>query len=121
MDDGVFAPPVESRKAVAALKKADEQRPQAFAGRTLPFSQLSIRDCGKRISDWFMKLEAENEPPNHKQLLILHQVRDRILTEFLLYKEGSYLRKGDPELEKEEEPLRGFIEPRHSMDSPSLR
>jgi hypothetical protein len=41
-------------------------------------------------------------------MLILHQVRDRILTEILLYKEGSYLRKGAPELDKEE-PLRGFI------------
>ena len=42
-------------------------------------------------------------------MLILHKVRERVLTEFRLYKEGPDLRRGDPKLEKDEEPLRGFI------------
>jgi hypothetical protein len=108
-DDGSLPPPVESKKAVAKLKKADEERPQPFAGRTLPFAALSFQDYGKRISEWFAKVAAEKEPPNQKQLEILHRVKDRVLMEFRLYKEGSDLRRGDPNVEKEEEPLRGFI------------
>jgi hypothetical protein len=107
-DDGSLPPPVESRKAVAALKKADEQRPQAFADRTLPFQSypfaITARESRIGLRSWRQRMSLRT-----RKMLILYQVRDRILTEFRLFKDGSDLRKGDPELEKEEEPLRGFI------------
>ena len=108
-EHGSFPPLGESKKAVARLKKADEERPQPFAGRTLPYANLTVRDYGKRIDAWLNGVKREAEPPNEKQMQILKCVIDRILVEFRLHKEGSELRKGDPELEREEEPLRGLV------------
>ena len=94
------------KKAVAKIKKADDVRPQPFTGQTLPFAHLAVIDYGKRIDDWFRRLAASPKPPNVKQWEILQTVKERVLVEFRLFKQGSDMRCTD----EEEEPLRGFIQ-----------
>ena len=77
-----------------------------------PFIALSTIRYAERLEQWFAKVESEPEPPNEKQMAVLHQVRHRVLVEFALKKEGDD-RVSDtlPEISPvaQEEPLRGLV------------
>ena len=70
----------------------------------------------KLLDDWFARVDVDKERPNEEQMSVLHAVRDRILVEKMLEKEGG----GEPGVPKRtwrsagiddprEEPLRGFV------------
>ena len=105
-DDGTFPPLGEVRKAVAKAKEPDEQRPAPFAGRTQPYADLSITRYGQRLYEWLDALQHEAEVPTTEQLELIIQVKDRLLLEFVMEKEGV-LRK-DIGREAKEQPLLGF-------------
>ena len=107
-DDGTFPPLVEMRKAVAKAKQPDEQRPAPFAGKTQPFVHLSVTDYGQRLHDWMDVVKHETRPPTAEQLGLLSQVKERVLLEFRLEKEGILLPKDHPQREALEQPLLGF-------------
>ena len=106
--DGDFPPLAEMRKAVANVKQPDEQRPTPFAGKTQPFVNLSVINYGRRLDDWMAALLHEAEAPTTEQYSLLTNVKDRVLLEFQLEKEGLLLPKGHPERQAKEEPLLGF-------------
>ena len=108
-DGGTFPPTITLKKAVEKIQKADDVRPQPFTGKTLPYVHLTRVDYGKRIDDWFAKLMLEKEVPSLKQAEVLARVRERVVAEFCLAKEGNDLRKSAAVREREEEPLRSFI------------
>ena len=98
-------------KAAREVVRDEAERPAPWDGRTTPSAQYSNIDYAKLLHDWFLQLEAEEEPPNTEQLAVLHAVRDRIMAEAELNKEGSGIWKrlrrtgtADPR----EEPLRGL-------------
>ena len=67
---------------------------------------------GRLCHQWFAKLHTEEERPNVQQLQILTTVRDRILLEFALEKEGPHLLRKVLKknmVDTREEPLRGLI------------
>ena len=104
-DAGQFPPSEKLKEIVKQIKKDDEEeRPAPFAGRTLPFAQLSVVDYGKRLETWMQEVQALAEPPTSEQLAILQRVRDRVLQEFVLFHEGHC-----PRNQEQEEPLRAFI------------
>ena len=107
-DDGSVPPQAEIRKAVAKAKKLDEQRPSPFAGKTQPFTHLSVVNYGQRLQNWLDAVKLEDEAPTTQQLGVLQRVSDRVLLEFELEKEGLLLPKGHPERCAAEQPLLGF-------------
>ena len=68
--------------------KDEAERPAPFDGRTTASAQYSRIDYEKQINAWFVLLQADKEPPNTEQLAVLHAVRDRILQEIVLSREG---------------------------------
>ena len=110
-DDGSFPPAEEALQAAREAIKNEEDRPAPFDGRTTASAQYSKFDYEKMLNEWFALLQDEREPPNTKQLAVLQAVRDRILQEIRLSREGPGLWKrlrttstADPR----EEPLRGL-------------
>ena len=97
------------KKDVAQIKKSDDVRPELFSGKTLPLAHLSVVHYGKLIQAWFDTVAAEAEPPNEKQWEVLRAVRQRVSTEFRLFKEGPDSRQCGSTSDTDEEPLRGFI------------
>ena len=81
-DDGTFPDTADSLKAARAVLKQDEERPQPFSGKTLPFAHLSTKDYGARIDEWLRKVKLEAEPPTQQQLAVLEAVAQRVLQEF---------------------------------------
>ena len=109
-DDGFFPPTAEVLKAAAEVVKNEEERPAPFEGSTAASTRASQVDYGKLLSDWFSELRNEKETPNSEQLTVLHAVRDRILQEKALEKEGTgILRRlrGASITDFREEPFRG--------------
>ena len=88
-DDGTFPPAAAMKKAVEKIKKADEMRPQPFTRQTLPYAHFSVLDYGQRIAAWFAKLPLEKEAPSARQAEVLERIRERVLLEFRLTKEGT--------------------------------
>jgi hypothetical protein len=106
-DDGSVPAPDGLKKTVTKMKTADEKRPEPFQGKTMPHAELTVHDYGQRINEWFARIAAEEKAPNRKQLEVLERVRDRVLLEFRLFKEGDDLKRCNADTD--EEPLRGFI------------
>ena len=92
-----------------AIKNTEETRPAPFAGRTEPFTRLSMKDYSSLLTTWFHKLSNEKVAPTSQQLEVLHKIKERILLELRLEKEGILLEKSHPERAAAEEPLRGFV------------
>ena len=109
-EEKAWPPAAEVAKAANEMIKAQEDRPAPFEGRTSPFARYTVLQYGKALHEWFAKLATEKERPNHEQLSVLHAVRDRIVVEIELEKEGPGLHrrlKGGRSTDPREEPLRG--------------
>ena len=52
-DEGFFPATAETKKALLAMKKIDEKRPEPFQGRTQPFAHLSVNEYDARMIQWF--------------------------------------------------------------------
>ena len=107
--EGTFSPIKQIKKAVDEIKNTEETRPAPFAGRTKPFTHLSMKDYSSLLTTWFHKLSNEKVAPTSQQLEVLHKTKDRILLALRLEKEGILLAKSHPERAAAEEPLRGFV------------
>ena len=105
---GTFPDGGQIKKAWRKLAQAENARPLPFANATPGRVQLSVDLYGARIDDWFAKLRIEKDGPTDEQWYVLRHVRDRVLLEYRLEKEGMHLPKGETR-EREEEPLRGLI------------
>ena len=106
-----FPPKAEVLKAAAEATKNEADRPAPFEGRTPASAKYSSIDYVKLMRDWFARLQGDREPPNTEQLAVLHAVRDRILQEVILSREGPNLRKrlrATHTADAREEPLRGL-------------
>ena len=111
-DDGTFPPCQEILQAAAEAVKNAEERPAPFGAGTPPSTTYVETNYGQLLSDWFAKILKEEESPNAEQLSVLITVRDRVLDEVELLKEGSSVRRLFPQLSRgidREEPLRGLI------------
>ena len=110
-ESGHFPPKAEVLKAAAEATKNEADRPAPFEGRTPASAKYSSIDYVKLMRDWFARLQGDREPPNTEQLAVLHAVRDRILQEVILSREGPNLRKrlrATHTADAREEPLRGL-------------
>ena len=92
-----------------ALKKLDEARPAPFAARTQPFTRFSIKDYNAVLDKWLHAVAKEEESPTPEQFEVLRKIKDRVMLEIRLEKEGILLPKAHPERATAEEPLRGFV------------
>ena len=106
-DDCSFPPLKESKKALEEVRKLDQQRPAPYEGRTTPSVTYSIKDYGGFLDNWLRNVQNEKEKPTTEQLDILKKVKERILCEVQLEKEGNEVKR--PDWKSAEEPLRGFI------------
>ena len=70
--------------------------------------QLTVVDYGRRLEEWLRALQSEAEVPTSEQFHVLRTVKERLLLEFRLEKEGSLRPKGHPVREVEEQPLLVF-------------
>ena len=88
------------------LREQDNQRPLPFANATPGRFALSVDSYGKKIDDWFAKVrdDKEHAPPTEEQWTVLRRIRDRVLLEYGIEKEGRDTRR-----ECDEEPLRGLV------------
>ena len=110
-DDGRFPPAEEVLKAAREAVKDEAERPAPLDGRTPASAQYSRIDCEKQFNAWFVLLQADKEPPNTEQLAVLHAVRDRILQEIVLSREGPGIWKklrATSTADPREEPLRAL-------------
>ena len=110
-ESGHFPPKADVLKAAAEATKNEADRPAPFEGRTPASAKYSSIDYVKLMRDWFARLQGDREPPNTEQLAVLHAVRDRILQEVILSREGPNLRKrlrATHTADAREEPLRGL-------------
>jgi hypothetical protein len=105
-DDGSVPAPDGLKKA-AKMKAADEKRPEPFQGKTLPHAELTVHEYGLQINEWFARVTREKKAPNREQLVLLERVRERVLLELRLFKEGDGLNRGNGG--DDEEPLRAII------------
>ena len=118
-DDGQFPPLREALDAAKDITRMSEERLEPFTGRTEPYAHLSMNDYGARMDTWFTEIQSEQnastqqpEPPTHEQMHVLHVVRDRVLCEFALKKEGAEVPLHLEQLvhgADAREPLRGLI------------
>jgi hypothetical protein len=106
--EGTFPDGGQIKKAWRKLSQAENARPLPFANATPGRVTLSVDLYGARIDAWFAKVRTEKEPPTDEQWYVLRQVRDRVLLEHRIEKEGMHLPKGETR-KREEEPLRGLI------------
>ena len=107
-----FLPAVEAAKAAAQAIKNEEERPAPFGGGTPPFAEYTKVQYQKLLDDWFQKLSTEEQQPNSEQMEVLRRVRDRVLEEIILEKEGPVVAKKRRLAKQEdtrEEPLRAFV------------
>jgi hypothetical protein len=110
-DDGRFPPAEEVLKAAREAVRHEDERPAPFDGRTTASAQYSKIDYAKLLNDWFSQLQDETKPPNREQLAVLHAVRERILKEAELHREGPGIWKRlrrNATADPREEPLRGL-------------
>ena len=89
--EGTFPNRPKCRKALDTIRKQDEERPIPFAGVTEAYATYTTLDYGARLEEWLQKLACEAETPNVEQLQVLHGIRDRILVECRVVKEGGLL------------------------------
>ena len=80
-----------------AVKKLDEARPAPFAARTQPFTRLSIKDYNAVLDKWLHAVAKEKESPTPEQFEVLRKIKDRVMLEIRLEKEGILLPKTHPE------------------------
>ncbi len=112
LNDGEYPTTKDALKAASETIRLDDARQHPFAGSTLPFAFLTVREYGQKLTKWLSAVQDEEDPPTAEQMRVLRRVADRILTEFALEKEGedvpAELRagRGDDEME---EPLRGLV------------
>ena len=102
----------ETAKAAATAVRNEEERPAPFGQGTPPLTAYTQVQYQRLLDDWFVALAAEREHPNAEQAQVLHAVRDRILVEIELEKEGPALAKklrAASRGEAREEPFRGFV------------
>ena len=94
------------KKAWQQLRDQDNRRPLPFANATPGRFALSVDAYGKKIDDWFAKVrdDKEHAPPTEEQWTVLRRIRDRVLLEYGIEKEGRDTRR-----ECDEEPLRGLV------------
>ena len=91
--------------------KDEDERPAPFSGHTEASAQYSRIDYAELLNKWFAQLQAEAHPPNGEQLATLYAVRDRILQEVELQREGPGIWKrlrATSTADPREEPLRGL-------------
>ena len=107
--DGAFPDREKVKRAFRQIKQAENVRPLPFANATPGRLALSVDLYGAKIDAWFAKVQKEKEPPTEEQWAVLRRVRDRVLIEYRIEKEGMHLPKGYDARESEEEPMRGLI------------
>ena len=88
-DDGAFPLAVDVLKAAREAIKDEAERPAPYEGCTAASVRYKHTDYGRSLNKWFAKLDMEDDAPNAEQLRVLHAVRDRILQEIALEKEGT--------------------------------
>ena len=98
-------------KAVTEACKDKQERYHPFTGATEPSVRYTVVQYAENIEQWFARVRVEARTPNPQQLAVLHRVRDRVLQEFAMEKEGDditlYGMSGyTPE---QVEPLRGLV------------
>ena len=109
-DDGCFPPNEEVLKAAKEAMKNEDERPAPFHGATQAFARYAYTDLARSFNIWFAKIRVEEETPNNEQYAVLHAVRDRVLQECALEKEGAGVLKrlrGFSAVDEREEPFRG--------------
>ena len=95
---------------LTARAKETEERPAPFAGITQPGSKVSVVEHEEHLNNFFKEIAAEKEPPTSEQMNILRDVKNRILLELRLEKEGDEVeKKRSKSMDKEIEPMRGLI------------
>ena len=78
-DDGTFPEMKDVKEAVQAAKKAVEERPAPFEGKTMPLANLTVTDFGNKLHDWIRAVQQEKASPTAEQLDVLRAVAERIL------------------------------------------
>ena len=112
--DGDYFPDVlDARRCATKAAKHDDPRPAPYAGAMLQKTRVSHRSYARDLREWFYKIEhLEDEPPNPKQLSVLHAVEQRLLDEIELENEFPLLKKRrllTKTSDAREEALRGFV------------
>jgi hypothetical protein len=105
--EGTFPTRDKIKTAFAKLKATENVRPMPFANATLASMKLSVDLYGTRIEAWFAAVAREKEPPTQEQWQVLDRIKDRVLVEYSIEKEG--MRRDDPARDADEEPLRGLV------------
>ena len=61
---GEFPTTKDALKAAAAAIQLDDARLQPFAGKTMPFAFLTVREYGQKLEEWMLGVQQEKNRPH---------------------------------------------------------